>query len=43
MLKSGRSAQALDCQVIWSEDLSHGQAYDGVRVVNPFEAAGRER
>ncbi|MDI6631236.1 MAG: PIN domain-containing protein [Thermoanaerobacteraceae bacterium] len=35
-----RSAQALDCAVIWSEDLNPGQAYDGVRVVNPFGPAG---
>jgi predicted nucleic acid-binding protein len=26
------------CQVLYSEDLSHGQEYDGVLVVNPFEA-----
>ncbi|MEW6771748.1 MAG: PIN domain-containing protein [Bacillota bacterium] len=38
-----RSAQALDCQVIWSEDLNPGQAYDGVRVMDPFVSAGRER
>ena len=31
-----RSAGALGCQVLWSEDLSHGQVYDGVRVMNPF-------
>ncbi|MEW6771932.1 MAG: hypothetical protein AB1330_11190 [Bacillota bacterium] len=41
MLKSGRSARARGLNaVIWSEDLSPGQAYDGVRVVSPFEAAG---
>ncbi|MFZ5898951.1 MAG: PIN domain-containing protein [Bacillota bacterium] len=31
-----RSAQALDCGVIWSEDLNPGQHYGGVRVLNPF-------
>ncbi|MEW6447348.1 MAG: hypothetical protein AB1426_04565 [Bacillota bacterium] len=36
-----RVAQALDCQVIWSEDLNPGQAYGGVRVVNPFVSAGQ--
>lgn len=31
-----RSAVALSCGVIWSEDLNDGQVYEGVRVVNPF-------
>ncbi|MGA9532487.1 MAG: PIN domain-containing protein [Anaerolineales bacterium] len=30
------SARQLGCSTIWSEDLSEGQDYDGVRVVNPF-------
>ena len=30
------AARALDCNVVLSEDLSHGQDYDGVQVVNPF-------
>jgi len=30
------AAQALDCTTLYSEDLSHGQDFDGVRVVNPF-------
>ena len=30
------AAQALGCDTVLSEDLSHGQVYDGVRVVNPF-------
>jgi predicted nucleic acid-binding protein len=30
------SAVALGCQVIWSEDLSPGQAYHQVQVQNPF-------
>jgi predicted nucleic acid-binding protein len=32
-----RAAVALEADVIWSEDLSSGQAYEGVRVCNPFE------
>lgn len=31
------SAQQLDCDVVWSEDLSANKEYDGIRVVNPFE------
>ncbi len=30
------AARALDCAVVLSEDLGHGQDYDGVRVENPF-------
>ena len=30
------AARALSCQVVWSEDLGHGQDYGGVRVENPF-------
>ncbi len=30
------AADQLDCPVVYSEDLSHGQDYDGVRVENPF-------
>ena len=30
------ASRALGCEVILSEDLSHGQDYDGVRVTNPF-------
>lgn len=30
------AAQELQCKVIYSEDLNTGQAYDGIRVVNPF-------
>jgi len=32
------SAIQLSCGVIWSEDLSDGQVYEGVRVVNPFKS-----
>jgi predicted nucleic acid-binding protein len=30
------AARLLECAVLLSEDLAHGQNYDGVRVVNPF-------
>ncbi len=30
------AARALGAGVLYSEDLTHGQDYDGVRVVNPF-------
>lgn len=30
------AARHLGCPTIYSEDLSHGQTYDGVTVVNPF-------
>ena len=30
------SAKQVGCQELWSEDLSEGQDYDGVLVVNPF-------
>jgi predicted nucleic acid-binding protein len=30
------AARALGALTLYSEDLSHGQDYDGVRVVNPF-------
>jgi predicted nucleic acid-binding protein len=31
------SAHQLGCEVLWSEDLSAGQIYEGVKVRNPFE------
>ena len=31
-----RSASALGCDVLWTEDLNDGQAYRGVRARNPF-------
>jgi len=35
------SARRARCNVIWTEDLSHGQIVDSVRIENPFlEAAG---
>lgn len=30
------AARALDCEIVYSEDLNHGQDYGGVVVVNPF-------
>src|SRR6478735_7588260 len=30
------SARETDCAVVYSEDLGHGQEYDGVKVINPF-------
>jgi len=30
------AARALGCEVVLSEDLGHGQDYDGVMVTNPF-------
>lgn len=31
------SARRLGCETLWSEDMSHGQQYEGVTVINPFE------
>jgi predicted nucleic acid-binding protein len=31
-----RSAAEFGCQLIYSEDLNHGQLYEGVRAENPF-------
>lgn len=30
------AAQELGCHTLYSEDLNHGQSYDGLRVINPF-------
>jgi len=30
------AAQELGCHTLYSEDLNHGQDYDGVKVINPF-------
>lgn len=30
------AARSLGCGILYSEDMGHGQNYDGVRVVNPF-------
>ncbi|MBN8460783.1 MAG: PIN domain-containing protein [Verrucomicrobia bacterium] len=34
------AAKELGCHTLYSEDLNHGQEYDGVRVVNPFLRTG---
>ena len=31
-----QAAESAECEVLYSEDLSHGQKYGGVLVVNPF-------
>ena len=30
------AARATGCEIVYSEDMSHEQDYDGLRVVNPF-------
>jgi predicted nucleic acid-binding protein len=35
------AALRLGCNILYSEDLNHGQDYDGVKVVNPFLLAAR--
>ncbi len=30
------SARETGCSIVYSEDLNHGQNYDGVQVINPF-------
>ena len=30
------AARAVGCDILFSEDLQHGQDFDGVRVINPF-------
>jgi len=32
------AADAMDCEIVFSEDMSSEQDYDGIRVVNPFES-----
>jgi predicted nucleic acid-binding protein len=32
-----QAASSAGCEVLYSEDLSHGQEYEGVLVVNPFK------
>ncbi len=32
-----RSASALDCDVLYTEDLNDGRSYEGVRAENPFD------
>jgi predicted nucleic acid-binding protein len=33
------STNSLGCRVLYSEDLNAGQSYNGVLVVNPFDAS----
>ena len=33
------AALEMDCKTLYSEDLNHGQDYDGVRIQNPFRSA----
>jgi len=33
------AARELGCHTLYTEDLNHGQDYDGVRVINPFVQA----
>lgn len=33
------SAERMDCQVVWSEDLNAGQLYNGIEVRNPFSSS----
>ena len=35
------AARACGCDVVYSEDLSDGQDYEGLRVINPFREQGR--
>jgi len=35
-----RSAAESGCELIWSEDFSDGQAYEGVKALNPFTQVG---
>lgn len=34
------AARSSGCETVLSEDLSHGESYDGIRVENPFLAVG---
>lgn len=31
------SAVGSSCEILYTEDLNHGQKYDGVKVINPFQ------
>ena len=35
------AAKRLSCDTLYSEDLSDGQNYDGIRVINPFRAVAK--
>lgn len=32
------AAKELGCEIVYSEDMNHGQDYGGVRVINPFRS-----
>ena len=34
------AAKRVNCAIVYSEDLNHGQVYDGVKVLNPFASSG---
>ena len=34
------AAKQCGCDAVYSEDMSAGQDYDGIRVINPFESEG---
>lgn len=36
-----RAAATLDARVLWTEDLNHGQIYEGVRARDPFRQQAR--
>ena len=36
------AADAMGCEIVFSEDMSSEQDYDGIRVVNPFEDSRAE-
>jgi predicted nucleic acid-binding protein len=33
-----KAASVAGCSILFSEDVSHGQTIDGVKVTNPFKA-----
>ena len=33
------AAAQLHCSILYSEDLPHGHEFEGIRVINPFNAA----
>lgn len=35
------AAQSCECSVLLTEDLQHGQIFDGVRVIDPFKSPAR--
>lgn len=33
-----QAAESANCEILYSEDFSHGQEYEGLLVINPFES-----